>query len=190
LAFSIKVNKLVVASMGSKKKPTDKEIMAFYKKNKDKFMMPETARARHILIKIEPGDTDKVKAEKKAKAEDLRKQLLGGANFAELAVKNSDDASKVSGGDLGVFARGMMVKPFEDAAFSQKIGEIGPVIETEFGYHIILVTERSAPKPIPLDKDIKARIAAFLNGQKLQEAHDALIKSLREKANVVIYKEP
>jgi len=190
LAFSINVHKLVVASMGNKKKPTDKEIADFYKKNKDKFKTPDTARARHILIAKAAGDDEKAKAEKRAKAEGLRKQLLGGANFADLAAKNSDCPSKQNGGDLGVFARGQMVKPFEDAAFSQKINEIGPVVETEFGYHIIQVTERSVSKAMPLDKDIKAKISAFLEGRKHQEAYGVLIKNLREKANVVVYREP
>ncbi len=190
IAMGIKVKKLVLASMAGKKKPTNKEITDFYKKNKDKFMTPETARASHILIQVEPGDDAKVKAEKKARAEDLRKQLLAGANFEELAAKYSNCPSAKNGGDLGVFARGQMVKPFDDVAFSQKIGEISPVVQTEFGYHIIKVKERSAPKLMPLDKDNRAKIAAFLEGQRQQEAFGALIKSLREKSNIVVYKEP
>lgn len=190
LAMGVKVKKLVSSSLSNKKKPTDKEITAFYKKNKDKFKTPETARARHILVKTESRDSAKVKAEKKAKAEELRKELLDGANFAELAAKNSDCPSSKNGGDLGVFARRQMVKPFDEAAFSLKINEISPVVETEFGYHIIQVTERSASKVMPLDKDIKAKIAAFLEAQKQQEAFGALIKSLREKSNIVVYKEP
>lgn len=190
IAMGVKVKKLVASSVSNKKKPTDKEITAFYKKNKDKFKTPETARARHILVKTESSDTVKIKAEKKAKAEGLRKELLAGANFVELAAKNSDCPSSKNGGDLGVFARGQMVKPFDEVAFSLKINEISPVVETEFGYHIIQVTERSASKAMPLDKDIKAKIATFLEAQRQQEAFGALIKSLREKANIVVYKEP
>ncbi|MBA4396905.1 MAG: hypothetical protein C0394_05925 [Syntrophus sp. (in: bacteria)] len=181
----IQINKLVLASMGGKTKPTNKEINAFYQKNQDKFQMPESVHARHILVSKAAGDDEKTKAEKKAKADDLRKQLLAGADFAETAIKSSDCPSKQAGGDLGAFARGQMVKPFEDAAFSQKKGEIGPVVETDFGYHIIQVLEKNNSKTMALDSEMKEKILAFLTQQKQQEAFERLVKNLREKANIV-----
>ncbi|HVO66813.1 MAG TPA: peptidylprolyl isomerase [Syntrophales bacterium] len=187
IRFGIKVNKMVLSQISGKIKPTDKEIDKFYKKNKDKFKMPESVHVRHILIAKAAGDDDKIKAEKKAKAEDLRKQLLAGANFAELATKYSDCPSKQNGGDLGVFTRGDMVKPFEDAAFSQEVNTIGPVIETDFGYHIIQVLERNTSKILALDEKMKGNIAAFLVQQKQQEAFDAMVKKLRDKAKITVY---
>jgi parvulin-like peptidyl-prolyl isomerase len=80
-----------------------------------------------------------------------------------------------------------MVKPFEDAAFSQKKNEIGPVVETDFGYHVIQVLEKNSPKTMTLDGDTKGKISAFLTQQKQQQAFDALLKNLREKARVVYY---
>ncbi|MDD4103258.1 MAG: peptidylprolyl isomerase, partial [Kiritimatiellae bacterium] len=82
-------------------------------------------------------------AEKKAKIIDLKKQLDNNADFAELAKNNSDCPSGKNGGDLGEFTRGNMVKPFEDAAFSQEIGKVGDIVETRFGYHLIKVTAKS-----------------------------------------------
>ncbi len=187
IRFGIKVNKVVLSQLSGKIKPTDKEINKFYQKNKDKFKMPESVRVRHILVAKAAGDDDKVKAEKKAKAEELRKQLLAGADFSESAKKNSDCPSRQSGGDLGVFTRGDMVKPFEDAAFSQEVNAIGPIVETDFGYHIIQVLERNAPKVLALDEKMKGNISAFLVQQKQQEAFDAMIKKLRDKANIVVY---
>lgn len=189
LILGIKIKKLVT-SLSSKKKPTDKEIADFYRKNRDKFKNPESARARHILIAKKPEDDAKIKAEKKAKAEDVRKQLLAGEKFEDLAAKYSDCPSKQSGGDLGVFGRGQMVKPFDDAAFSQKVNDIGPVVETEFGYHIIQVIERYAPGQLPLDKDVKEKISGILEAKKQQEVFMALIKQLREKANIIVYRQP
>ena len=185
LRFGIKINKLVLASMDGKTKPTNKEINTFYQKNKDKFKMPESVHVRHILVAKAAGDDEKTKAEKKMKAEDIRKQLLGGADFAETAIKSSDCPSKQAGGDLGTFPRGQMVKPFEDAAFSQKKDEIGPVVETEFGYHVIQVLEKNSSKTMDLNNDMKEKIIAFLTQQKQQEAFDRLIKNLREKAKIV-----
>jgi peptidyl-prolyl cis-trans isomerase C len=83
------------------------------------------------------------KTAKKAKIENIKKQLDGGADFAELAKANSDCPSGQKGGDLGEFTRGQMVKPFEEAAFTQEIGKIGGIVETQFGYHLIKVTAKS-----------------------------------------------
>jgi len=188
LRFRIKIGKLVMMQMSGKSKPTDKEINEFYQKNRDKFKMPEAVHVRHILIAKAAGDDDKIKAEKKAKAEDLRRQLLAGANFAEIAKNNSDCPSKETGGDLGVFSRGEMVKQFENAAFSQEVNAIGPVVETEYGFHIIQVLERHASKALALDDKMKANISAFLAQQKQQESFEAILKKLRDKAKITVYR--
>ena len=188
LRFRIKISKLVMMQMSGKSKPTDKEINEFYQKNKDKFKVPEAVHVRHILVAKAPGDDEKIKAEKKAKVEDLRRQLLAGANFAEIAKRNSDCPSKETGGDLGVFARGEMVKEFENAAFSQEVNAIGPVVETEYGFHIIQVLERHAPKALDLDERMKGNISTFLVQQKQQETFDAILKKLRAKAKITVYK--
>jgi peptidyl-prolyl cis-trans isomerase C len=185
--LGIQINKLVLASTGGKTKPTNKEINSFYQKNKDKFQMPESVHVRHILVAKAAGDDEKTRAEKRRKAEDLQKQLLGGADFAGTALKSSDCPSKQAGGDLGTFPRGQMVKPFEDAAFSQKKGEIGPVVETDFGYHIIQVLEKNSSKTMDLDGEMKEKILAFLTQQKQQEAFERVVKNLRGKAKIVYY---
>jgi peptidyl-prolyl cis-trans isomerase C len=188
LRFRIKISKLVMMQMSGKSKPADKEINEFYQKNRDKFKMPEAVHVRHILLAKAAGDDDKIKAEKKAKAEDLRSQLLAGANFAEMAKKSSDCPSKETGGDLGVFTRGQMVKQFENAAFSQEANAIGLVVETEYGFHIIQVLERHAPKALALDDRMKGNISAFLEQQKQQETFDAILKKLRAKAKITVYR--
>ncbi len=187
IRFGVRINKLVLATLDGKSRPTDKEISAFYQKNKAKLKVPESVHVRHILVEKKPGDDDKVKAEKREKAENLRKQILGGADFADIARNQSDCPSKQTGGDLGTFVRGQMVKPFEDAAFSQKKDEIGPVVETDFGYHIIQVLEKNSSKTLKLDDETKGRISAVLVQQKQQKAFDTLLKNLREKAHVVYY---
>ncbi len=188
LRFRIKISKLVMMQMSGKPKPTDKEINEFYQKNRDKFKMPEAVHVRHILLAKAAGDDDKIKAEKRAKAEDLRRQLLAGANFAEIAKNNSDCPSKETGGDLGVFTRGEMVKQFENAAFSQEVNDVGPVVETEYGFHIIQVLERHAPKTLALDDRMKGNISTFMEQQKQQETFDAMLKKLRDKAKITVYR--
>jgi len=94
------------------------------------------------------AQAQKERTEKRAQIETIRTQLLGGTNFETIAREQSDCPSgKQSGGDLGKFERNQMVKPFADAAFTQKIGEIGPIVETDFGFHVIKVTAHNEAKP-------------------------------------------
>jgi peptidyl-prolyl cis-trans isomerase C len=187
IGMNIKINKLIEQALGGKVKITDKETFDFYEKNKDKFMKPETVHARHILVTKVPEDTEKNLTDKKAKAEDLRKKLLEGADFADLAAKNSDCPSKQAGGDLGTFASGQMVKPFEDAAFSQEKNAIGPVVETDFGFHIIQVLDHQASQVVKLDTDTKQRINTYLESEKRKSAFDGIVKGLKAAANIVVY---
>jgi peptidyl-prolyl cis-trans isomerase C len=187
IGLNIRINKLVAAEVGDKARITDKEVADFYQKNQDQFKQPESVHARHILVAKTPGDTDKVTAGKKTKAEELQKRLVAGADFADLAAKNSDCPSKKNGGDLGFFARGQMVKPFEDAAFSQQKNAIGPIVETDFGFHIIQILEHRSAQIAKLDAETKKQIRTFLEQQKKQTAYDRLVKRLKAGANIVIF---
>lgn len=124
-------------------KVDDDEIKKFYDENASKFQGDEQRRASHILIGFGVNATSEQKAEAKQKAESLLAAIKKNPNvFEELAIKNSQDpGSAAKGGDLGLFGRGAMVKPFEDAAFSLKENQVSGVVESEFGYHIIKVTE-------------------------------------------------
>lgn len=120
---------------------TEEAMRAYYQEHLAEYQLPEQRRARHILFKVEEGASDEVKAAKRAEAEKVLQQIRQGADFAEMAKKVSEDSSKDRGGDLGFFSRGQMVPAFERSAFSLKAGEVGPVVESPFGYHIIKVEE-------------------------------------------------
>jgi peptidyl-prolyl cis-trans isomerase C len=184
VALGLRLTKLVEAQMKDKKAPADKEIKEYYEVNKKQFEVPETVHARHILFKTEEKDDQKVKDEKKAKAEDVRKQLAGGADFAKLAKEKSDCPSKKDGGDLGTFQRGQMVKPFEDAAFKQEVRAIGPVVETQFGYHIIQALEHNQARTKSLD-EVKETIVNTIKQKRLQEAAESYLTGLRTRAKIV-----
>ena len=186
IALGIRIRKLVETEAGKKLKPTDKEITAFYNENKDKFTTPETVHVRHILVTIDSKDDEKTKAEKKAKIENLHKQLVAGADFAELAKNNSDCPSKENGGDLGDIKKGQTVKPFEDAAFSQAVNAIGPVVSTEFGHHIIQVLKRNPGKVVDL-AEVKDQIGLYLEQQKQSETFGRLVTRLRKNAAIIFY---
>ncbi|KQC09866.1 MAG: hypothetical protein APR62_13050 [Smithella sp. SDB] len=186
IILGIKVEKFMNKEISDKAKPTQKEISTFYNENKDKlFVRPESAHVRHILVSVNKDDTDKIKKEKKAKIENIRKQLLNSGDFAELARKNSDCPSKEAGGDLNI-QKGQTVKEFDDAVFLQEKNVIGPVVTTEFGYHVIQVLDRKPAKTIALN-EVKDRISAFLEQQKRTKAFADIMKKLQQNAKIEIY---
>jgi peptidyl-prolyl cis-trans isomerase C len=154
---------------------TDEDLKKKYDSNKNDY---EQVKARHILIAFDgspaaQADKPKLTEEQaKAKAEELRKQIVGGAKFEEIAQKESDDTGSGSrGGDLGEFGRGQMVPEFEQAAFGAKVGEVTPVVRTQFGYHIIKVDEHgSTPfervKPVIERNERQERLQAALEKMK------------------------
>lgn len=163
--------------------PTDGEIKSYYDENKKNYEVPETVSARHILVAVDAGDDAAKKEAKKKKAEDLRKQLDKGADFAKLAEENSDCPSKSKGGSLGEFPRGNMVPAFEQAAFSLKSNEISGVVETDFGYHIIQNIGHNEPRTVPFD-DVKGQIAFRLKSKKVQEKLETLVEKLKSENKI------
>ena len=121
---------------------SDDELRKYYTENEKRYGTPEERRASHILVKADKGAPAADRTKAREKAERLLAEVKKNpASFADIARKNSDDpGSAERGGDLDFFARGAMVKPFEDAAFALKQGEISGVVESDFGYHIIQVT--------------------------------------------------
>lgn len=186
IALGIRIRKLVEKEAGKKVKPTEKEINKFYTDNKDKFTTEETVHVRHILVTIDAKDDEKTKADKKAKIEGLRKKLLDGADFAEIAKSSSDCPSKENGGDLGEIKKGQTVKSFEEAAFSQDINAIGPIVTTEFGHHIIQVLGRTPGKVVKLD-EVKDKIALYLEQQKQGEVFNQMTAKLKKNAVITYY---
>jgi peptidyl-prolyl cis-trans isomerase D len=151
--------------LAAKYTPSDKEVEDFYKRNAGtRFKHADEVHARHILIAVPAGASDKEKAAAKAKALDVLKQAQSGGDFVKLAAKYSDDTSnKLQGGDLGTFERGQMVKPFEDAVFAMKSGQID-MVETHFGFHVVKV-EQSSPAHIDTLAEAKPKIVEELRTQ-------------------------
>ncbi len=127
-------------------RPTPAQIRAYYDSHPDDFPVSDRVHAAHILIKVDRDAKPDVDAAAKKKAEDLAARARKGEDFAKLAEKYSEDpGSKERGGDLGPFARGSMVKAFEDAAFSMTPGQISDPVRSPFGYHVIKLIEKLPP---------------------------------------------
>lgn len=163
---------------------SDAEVAAFYKENEKRFTTEESAEARHILIGCRDGEGADARAAAKAVAESVRTQLVAGADFAQLAAATSSCPSKARGGNLGPVARGQMVPAFEKAVFSQEVGAIGPVVETEYGYHVVQVTKKQAAGVTPL-AEVSAKIREHLGSQGREKVFTAYLKTLRTGATIV-----
>ena len=184
LKDQLAIQKLLESKVANITDATEEEAKAFYDENPDKFKRPETVTASHILIKVEETDTEEIKAEKKAKLEKIRADIISGTNtFDKAAAEYSDCPSKARGGDLGTFEKGQMVPAFEAAAFSQEVDEVGDVIETRYGYHIIKVTAHQQAGVVPFD-EAKEQIEKFLTNSKKKEVIDAYMKQLRDAATI------
>jgi peptidyl-prolyl cis-trans isomerase D len=165
---------------GGVPQPTQQEIQAYFTAHQSEYATPEQARSRHILIKVAAGADAKADAAAKAKAEGILKQIQGGADFADLARKNSDDASKDGGGELGFYQRGATVPEFEKALFSQKIGDT-QIVKSQFGYHILQVEERKPAHAQNLS-DVLPTIQATLIRQKAAAAEENYAHTLTSEA--------
>jgi len=181
------VQKYVETQVISKAEVPEQAIKDFYEKNKDQIHSPDRMHVRHILIASKAGATPAEKEKARAKAEDLRKQLTGGADFAKLAAANSDDpGTKARGGELDWIAPGQTPPAFEKAAMALKPNEISPVVESPFGFHIIQLLERQAAAQVPYEQ-AKPRLALMLKQKQAQESVQARIKELKAKAKVDVY---
>jgi peptidyl-prolyl cis-trans isomerase D len=176
---------LSMETIGAQLAVSEAEVKAWYDGHKDRILQPEERRASHILIAASSKD-EKEKA--KARAEELLKEIQKTpTSFADLAKKNSQDpGSAAKGGDLGFFGRGMMVKPFEEAAYKLKEGEISGVVESDFGFHIIKVTGIHAAKEKPLAEvktEIEDELKKTAASRKFAEAAEAFSNMVYEQSD-------
>ncbi len=184
----IVITTLVETQIVAKISVPEAEIKKFYDENKDKYFKQEAGvRASHILISVDPKAKPEEKKAAKEKAEAIRKRILAGEDFATLAKSESGCPSGKQGGDLGFFSHGQMVDSFEKAAFALKPGELSDVVETQFGYHIIKVTDKKDAGTVPFD-EVKDKIQNYLKNQKTQKALADYTEELKKTATIELTK--
>lgn len=183
---TLSIKKLTDTQLTSVGEVSDKEVKAYYDNNKASLKRPEQVRAHHILIKTEPTWDAEKKAEARKRIDDIAKKARKGQDFESLARTYSEDkVSAGKDGDLGYVARGQVVKPFEEALFSLKPGQVSAVVETHLGYHIIKAGDHKPEGQLSYD-EVKDRIAAVLKQQKKQQVMKNYVDGLRKNARVEI----
>ncbi len=161
------------------------EVKQFYEQNAKQYAKGEERQASHILITADAQASAEQKQAARAKAEQLLRQVKQNpASFADLAKKNSQDpGSAAKGGDLGSFPRGAMVKPFDDAAFNMKVGEISGLVESQFGYHIIKVTGEKKHAFDESRKQVELDLKRQKAGKKFAELAEQLNNQVFEQGD-------
>lgn len=158
---------------------SDSEAKAYYDKHPEKFTMPEQVRARHILLKDRKSAEEIIARLKGLKGEALKKK------FIELAKEKSTGPTASKGGDLGYFTKEQMVLPFSKAAFALKKGEITlQPVKTQFGWHVIYLEDRKAPRKIPFEQ-VKEKVIAGLKQQRFAAKMAQETEALKKEAKIV-----
>lgn len=181
----MQVSKMLETELSPQISVQEKEVADFYAQNPDKFTQEESVRASHILIRADAKADAATKERARQRAAEVLKKARGGGDFAALAKEYSADGSAAQGGDLGYFGRGQMVPPFEKAAFALKPGEISDVVQSDFGFHVIKLTDRRPARKVPLS-EVGGRINQYLLEQRRQQLTDELVAKLKSKGKVEI----
>ena len=167
---------------------SDEESRLYYEDNPEYFVKPKQVRASHILILVEDQNNEQQKQVALEKIKLVQQKLRNGGDFAVLAIEYSEGPSSAQGGDLGFFQSGQMVPPFEQAAFSMKVGEVSDIVETRFGYHLIKVTDIRAEVSIPYEH-AKNSIDQYLTQNLIMNEIEALMTVLKDEAVIERYPE-
>lgn len=165
---------------------TEAELQKYYNEHKAEFRSPATVKAQHILVKVDQTASPDEAAAALVKAQNIKKELDAGADFAKLAEKYSDDpGSKTRGGDLGFFPKERMVPEFANEAFRLQPGETSLPIRSSFGFHIIRTNEKKSESTSDFN-DVKSQIQTKLDYSKRKETIDRDVARLKKKYNVTI----
>ena len=179
------VNQLTDIKLSEVDEITDGEISAFYNENAEKMSKPERVRASHILVKSDGGEGREAALE----ATEKLKASLCDEPFEEIAKRHSACPSGAKGGDLGWFGRGDMVASFDEAAFSREVGEVGDIVETPFGFHILKVTGKDGGGEVSFE-EAAPKIREFLDRKKKSEYLAAWVAGLKSTAEVQVFDVP
>jgi parvulin-like peptidyl-prolyl isomerase len=179
------IAKYIEAAYTAKAQVTDDELRSSYERNRQALRQPEQVKTLYIFVKVDPAWGEARKKEAKKKIEDIRKKALKGEDFASLARTYSEDPTAPRGGDLGYIRPGQLMVPLEKALFALKTGEVSATLEAGAGYHLFKAMDHKAERTMAFE-EVKDKLRTLLKQEKGQQAANASIGKVREKAKVEI----
>ena len=163
---------------------TDADAKSFYESNLKEFEQPETVKASHILFMVDADAAPEVVKEKQEAAQKAAARAKGGEDFTTLAKELSEEpGAKESGGDLGFFPKDRMVPEFANAAFAANLNDISEPVKTQFGWHVIKVTDKKAAGTVPFE-EVDNQITSYLKSTRQREAVQKVMKDLKDSAKI------
>ena len=163
---------------------TDEQAKTFYESNIKEFEQPQTVKASHILFMVDPDASADVVKQKEEAAAKAAERAAAGEDFTKLAKELSEEpGASESGGDLGFFPKDRMVPEFAEVAFAQKVGDISKPVKTQFGWHVIKVTDKKDAGTVPFDQ-VKEQVVSYLKSTSQREAVQAVLNKLKESAKI------
>ncbi len=179
------VQKYVDETIGKKLTVTQAELTDYYSTHPDDFKHPDLIRSSHILISVPEGASADQIERARVLAQSLLDRAKKGEDFAKLAKENSQDSSASQGGDIGLTQPGELAPEYEAAAAKLQVGEISGLVRTQFGFHVIKLTDRKKAGTAPLE-EVKTQLTDFLKNQKEDAELDKTVKSLQGQAKIEI----
>jgi len=176
MAEQILVQVLIEREILDKIKVNDEEVLEYYELNKDSFTEKEQVYLYNILIETEED------------AQDVLEQLKAGGDFSEIAIEKSTGPSAVQGGDLGYLTRGTIIPEIEEVVFALELEELSEIIKTDFGFHILKITEKK-PETVKTLEEVKEDIIQTLLPDTQKEAFENLLEELKSKSEIEINEE-
>lgn len=161
---------------------SEKEIKAYYERNRESHFMVHKRRFRHIVLKIDPGEASSWEA-KREKAADILNKIREGEDFAKMARSFSDGPRREKGGDTGYIARGQLLPELVKAGWDMKPGDVSDLIQTIYGYHIIKL-EEAPPSEAVLLEEARGQIESLMVSAQKQDLNKKLLEELRKKASI------
>jgi peptidyl-prolyl cis-trans isomerase C len=186
LEKSLTISKYIQDTVVKKVAVTPAEVSQYYQEHTEEFRHPDLVRTSHILITVPGGATPEQERLARQRAESLLARAKKGEDFARLAKDNSTDGSASAGGDIGLTPRGQLAPEYEEAAFSLPVGAISGLVRTQFGFHVIKVTEKRKAGLATLDQ-VQAELTQFLKSQKAQAEVSKVVNQLSTQAKIVSY---
>ncbi len=178
------ISKYLETEMAKRAAVSDAEAKAYYDANPKEFAHPEEVKVRMILVKVNPAADQKEEAALKARADEARKRVTGGEDFAKVATEISDDPSKAKGGEIAAWIqKGRMLPDLEGPVWALKPGEVSQVVRSKYGYHIFKMESRRDAGQTSFD-EVKPSLVSYLKNHKVDEAIQGVIQERRAKAKI------